>query len=125
MHHGGCEDPADLPVHVWKKMTAESIVREQIPIKARCGFVSDIGRGTKSNFLPRDWSACANVRLCGAYRRKNETLRRECLDRVIVFGEAHLRQILSAQRLLQRDTIVAFKGAVAGLRRSVHTRPYG
>jgi hypothetical protein len=24
------------------------------------------------------------------------TLRRECLDRVLIFGEAHLRQILSS-----------------------------
>ena len=33
--------------------------------------------------------------LWGTFRRQG-TVRRECLDRMLVFGEAHLRQILSS-----------------------------
>jgi len=30
------------------------------------------------------------------------SIRRECLDHIIIFGEAHLRRSLQAQRLLRR-----------------------
>ena len=32
------------------------------------------------------------------------SLRRECLDRVLIFGEAHLRQILSAYAVYYNET---------------------
>jgi hypothetical protein len=47
-------------------------------------------------------------------------VRRECLDRVLIFGEAHLRQILSAYDNQVRTHLALGKDAPVASENSVH-----